>query len=214
MSLGRGFPIVHSTKHKLNTRSSTEAELVSVDDCMPAICWTRYFLQAQGYAVNENIVYQDNKSAILLETNGKASSSKRTKHINVRYFFVTDRIAKQELKVEWCPTGDMIADFMTKPLQGALFRRFRDMIMGVHTLDSMTTSPSAKTKESRGTSLVSGQPTPQECVGGCTSGVTGGTSNSGDRQTRLKIANSEWTKVTRRQRGKDLIHTERAIGNG
>jgi hypothetical protein len=71
---------------------------------MPAICWTRYFLQAQGHAVNENIVYQDNKSAILLEMNGKASCSKRTKHINVRYFFVTDRIAKQELNVEWCPT--------------------------------------------------------------------------------------------------------------
>jgi hypothetical protein len=49
---------------RLNTRSSTEAEMVTVDDCMPAICWTRYFLQAQGYAVNENIVYQDNKSAI------------------------------------------------------------------------------------------------------------------------------------------------------
>jgi hypothetical protein len=137
LSLERGFPIVHSTKHKLNTRSSTEAELVSVDDCMPAICWTRYFIQAQGYAVNENIVYQDNKSAILLETNGKASSSKRTKHINVRNFFVTDRVAKQELNVEWCPTGDMIADFMTKPLQGALFKKFSDLIMGARSLASV-----------------------------------------------------------------------------
>jgi hypothetical protein len=72
MSLGTGFPIINSTKRKLNTRSSTESELVSVDDCMPAICWTRYFLQAQGYGVHENIVYQDNKSAILLEKNGKA----------------------------------------------------------------------------------------------------------------------------------------------
>jgi hypothetical protein len=130
LSMGRGFPIVTSTKQKLNTRSSTESELVSVDDCMPAICWTRYFLEAQGYQVSENIVYQDNKSAILLEKNGKASSSKRTKHINIRYFFVTDRIKNQEMTVEWCPTGDMIADFMTKPTQGALFRKFRDQIMG------------------------------------------------------------------------------------
>ena len=88
-------------------------------------------MEAQGYGVRENIVYQDNKSAILLEKNGKASSSKRTKHINIRYYFVTDRIAKGELSVEWCPTGDMIADFMTKPNQGALFCRFRDQIMGV-----------------------------------------------------------------------------------
>jgi hypothetical protein len=130
LSLGRGFPIASSTKHKLNTRSSTEAELVSVDDCMPIILWSRYFLLEQGYGVVENILFQDNKSAMLLEKNGRASSSKRTKHINVRYYFVTDRIAKGELKVQWCPTENMIADYMTKPLQGKLFRRFRDLIMG------------------------------------------------------------------------------------
>ena len=131
LSMGRGFPIVNSTKQKLNTRSSTETEIVGVDDCMPHICWSRYFLQAQGYGMTENIVYQDNKSAILMEKNGKASSSKRTKHINIRYYFVTDRIKKGELNVEWCPTGDMIGDFMTKPMQGALFQKFRDQIMGV-----------------------------------------------------------------------------------
>ena len=74
---------------------------------------------------------QDNQSAILMEKNGKASSSKRTKHINIWYYFVTDRIDKKELSVEWCPTGDMIGDFMMKPNQGALFKRFRDQIMGV-----------------------------------------------------------------------------------
>jgi hypothetical protein len=131
LSMGRGFQITTSTKQKLNTRSSTEAELLGVDDLMPAICWTCYFMEAQGYKVTENIVYQDNQSAILLERNGKASSSKRTKHINIRYFFVTDRVKNQELTVEWCPTGDMIADFMTKPTQGALFKKFRDQIMGV-----------------------------------------------------------------------------------
>jgi len=67
---------------------------------------------------------------MLLERNGKASSSKRTKHINVRYFFITDRISKGEVRVEWCPTKDMVADFMTKPLQGSAFRKFRDLIMG------------------------------------------------------------------------------------
>ena len=98
---------------------------------MPAICWTRYFLESQGYGVFENILYQDNQSAILLEKNGKASSSKRAKHINIRYFFVTDRINQKEMSVEWCPTGQMIGDFMTKPLQGSLFKKFRDQVMGV-----------------------------------------------------------------------------------
>jgi hypothetical protein len=129
--MGRGFPIVSSTKQKLNTQSSTETEIVGVDDCMPAVIWTRYFLDAQRYGVIENIIFQDNKSAILMEKNGKALSSKRTKHINIRYFFVTDWINKKDLTVEWCPTGDMIGDYMTKPNQGALFTKFRDQIMGV-----------------------------------------------------------------------------------
>jgi hypothetical protein len=110
LTLGRGFPIVGSTKQKLNTRSSTESEIVGVDDFMPAICWTRYFLEAQGYNVQDNVLFQDNKSSILLEKNGKASSSKRTKHINVRYFFITDRANKGEVSIVWCPTGDMILD--------------------------------------------------------------------------------------------------------
>jgi hypothetical protein len=130
LSLGRGFPIVGSTKQKLNTRSSTEAEIVGADDFMPAICWTRYFMKAQGYDVQDNILFQDNKSSILLEKNGKASSSKRTKHINIRYFFITDRVKQEEVSVVWCPTGDMTLDYATKPLQGALFRKFRDQIMG------------------------------------------------------------------------------------
>jgi hypothetical protein len=88
-------------------------------------------MEAQGYGIQENIVYQDNKSAILMEKNGKASRSKRTKHINIRYYFVTDRINKKELTVEWCPMGDMTGDYMTKPTQGALFKKFRDQIMGV-----------------------------------------------------------------------------------
>ena len=103
---------------------------MGVDDMMPSILWSRYFLQAQGYKVSDNIIFQDNQSTMLLERNGKALSSKRTKHINVRYFFITDRISKGEVHVEWCPTGDMVADFMTKPLQGSPFKKFRDLIMG------------------------------------------------------------------------------------
>jgi hypothetical protein len=131
LSLGQVFPIVSSTKQKLNTRGSTETEIVGADDFMPAICWTRYFMKAQGCDVKDNILFQDNNNSIILEKNGKASSSKSTKHINIRYLFITDRVRKEEVSVVWCPTGDMIGDYTTKPLQGALFRKFRDQIMGV-----------------------------------------------------------------------------------
>jgi Reverse transcriptase (RNA-dependent DNA polymerase)/Zinc knuckle len=130
-SLGKGSVYSASTRQKLNTKSSTEAELVAVDDVMPLVLWTRYFLDAQGYGVKENIVYQDNQSAILLEKNGRRSSSRRTRHINIRYFFVTDRISAKELTVEYCPTGEMLADMFTKPLQGSSFRRFRDAVMNI-----------------------------------------------------------------------------------
>ena len=79
--------------------------------------------------MEESLIYQDNQSAMLLAKNGRGSSSKRTRHINIRYFFVADRIASKEVKVEYCPTGEMIADYFTKPLQGSLFKRFRDFIM-------------------------------------------------------------------------------------
>ena len=121
----------HSGKQKLNTRSSTETELVGVDDMMPDVLWSALFLQEQGFEIKNNLIHQDNQAAILLEKNGKSSSGKRTKHINTRYFFVTDRIEKGDVSVTWCPTEDMTGDFWTKPLQGALFKRFRDLIMGV-----------------------------------------------------------------------------------
>jgi hypothetical protein len=132
LTMGRGFPISVSTKQKLNTRSSTESELVGVDDMMPIICWTHYFLLSQGYGiiVIENLLLQDNKSSILLERNGRASSGKRTRHINIRYFFITDRVNMKEISIDWCPTKEMVADFMTKPLQGSLFKKLRDYIMG------------------------------------------------------------------------------------
>jgi hypothetical protein len=118
-----------STRQKLNTKSSTEAELVGVNDVMPLILWTQYFLDAQGYGVRENKVFQDNQSAILLEKNGRRSSSRRTRHINIRYFFMTDHIQAKELTVEYCPTGKMLADMFTKPLQGSAFRCFCNAIM-------------------------------------------------------------------------------------
>ena len=83
MSLGGRAVYSSSRKQKLNTWSLTEAELVGVDDMIAQILWTRYFLSEQGYMVNDNIVYQDNQSAMKLERNGRHSSGKRTRHLNI-----------------------------------------------------------------------------------------------------------------------------------
>jgi hypothetical protein len=130
MTYGRGAIQSSSRKQKLNTRSSTEAELVGADDLSVMFLWTKLFMEAQGYDIEKNILYQDNKSTILLETNGKRSSSKRTRALNIRYFFLTDQVEKGNLLIEYCPTKEMIGDYMSKPLQGQLFKKFRDLIMG------------------------------------------------------------------------------------
>ena len=115
----------------MNTRSSTEAELVGADDAATMILWTGLFMEQQGYPLSKNILFQDNKSAILLENNSKRSAGKRSRALNVRYFFLTDQVEKGNLTIEYCPTDVMWADFMTKPLQGEKFRKFRDDILGI-----------------------------------------------------------------------------------
>ena len=129
MSMGQGALYSASIKQKLNMKSSTEAELVGVDDLMPQILLMRYFLEAQDKNVSGNVVYQDNQNAMKLEKNGRSSSGKRTRQINIRYFFVTEHIQANEMNVEYCLMEMLIIDFYTKSLQSKLFRFFRNLIL-------------------------------------------------------------------------------------
>jgi len=69
-----------------------------------------------------------------LELNGKDSSGKRTRHFNIKYFYVTDLIKNGHIKIEYCPSIDMIADYMTKPLVSQKFNRFRNLINGMKSI--------------------------------------------------------------------------------
>ena len=128
IGIGKGPIYAKSSGQKLNTKSSTEAELVGLSDSTGQILWTRNFLIEQGYNVEAATVYQDNMSTIALVKNGK-SNSERTRHIAIRFFFVADRVASKEIKVEYMQTGEMLADILTKPLQGELFRKLRDKLL-------------------------------------------------------------------------------------
>jgi hypothetical protein len=130
MTLRKGAMQSIARKQKMNMRSNTEGELVAVDNAGTMILWTKLFLEAQGYDVDKNIVYQDNKSAILLETNGKKSSGKRTHALNICYFFITDQVEKENAQIKHCRTDNMVRDFFTKPLQGEKFQRFWNDILG------------------------------------------------------------------------------------
>ena len=137
MTMGQGSIYSTLRKQKINARSSTEAELIGINDVVGQILWTKNFLNGQGYDIKLSTVYQYNKSAILLEENGILSSSQRTKHINVRYYFIKDCIRRNEIHVAYCPSESMIGDYFTKPLQGSKFVQFRDIIMGTKCFGSM-----------------------------------------------------------------------------
>ena len=102
-------------------------------------------LCAQGYGIVNNTVYQDNKSAMLMEMNGRNSCTGNSRHINVRYFFVKDRIDKKELKVKYCPTYLMLADYLSKTLRGKLFHEQHKYLMGWRPMPELTEKIHAST---------------------------------------------------------------------
>jgi hypothetical protein len=124
VTFGRGAVSSSSNIMKCNTKSSTETELISLADKLADVVWMRYFIECQGYDIDEYIIFQDNMSALSLEKNGRISSSKRTKHIKAKYFLIKDYYDAGEIDVKFCPTDEMWADILTKPLQG---QKFRDM---------------------------------------------------------------------------------------
>jgi hypothetical protein len=97
--------------------------------------------------------------------NGRESSGKRTKHMNVRYFFTKNRVENGEMTIKWCPTKKMLADPFTKPVQGSEFRMFRAKIMNVD-----ESIPDFEMSWDRGADFAKSvakctDPRPQECVG-------------------------------------------------
>ena len=93
ISFGCGVIMTKCQKQKLNVKSSTEGEIVGVSDYLPNMILARMFLKGQGYPLDDNVLYQDNKSAIRIEMNGRESSGQRTKHMDNRYFWIKDRLA-------------------------------------------------------------------------------------------------------------------------
>jgi hypothetical protein len=108
IGLGLGPIYAKSSGQKINTKSSTEAELVGLSDSTGQVVWTRNFLLEQGYDVGPATIYQDNMSTIALVKNGRSNSA-RTRHIAIRYFFISDRVNSGEIKIEYMQTGDMLA---------------------------------------------------------------------------------------------------------
>ena len=88
-------------------------------------------------SIKNNILFQDNESAIKMETNGRNSCTGNSRHIEIKYFWVKDRVDRKEIRIQYCPTWLMLADYFTKALQGSLFVKYRNIIMGYTHIDEI-----------------------------------------------------------------------------
>ena len=120
--------IARSGKQKIVTKSSTEAELVACSDSVSYGISLLRLLNELEVPNSGILVHQDNLSTMRLIENNK-STSQRTLHIDVKYFFLRDRLLRKQLKLVHTPTEEMIADILTKPLQGLQFTKLRALMM-------------------------------------------------------------------------------------
>ncbi|GFH55411.1 hypothetical protein CTEN210_11887 [Chaetoceros tenuissimus] len=130
VTMGTGVIDTKSNKQKMNTRSSMECEFVGTSEALPHTIFPNLFMEGQGYEIKWNVLVNDNVTEIKMLNNGRDSCTWNLKHITIKYFWVTDRIEDGKFVVQYCPTTQMIADFMSKPVQGQLFQTFRNVIMG------------------------------------------------------------------------------------
>jgi hypothetical protein len=127
--VGGASVLVISRKQKIVTKDSTEAELVALSDLVTEVERCDEFMREQGVQDLEvPVVYQDNTSTISLVVEG--GGKPRTKHMRVRQNLVKEKVDKKEVKITYVPTKSMIADVLTKPLQGDVFGKLTEAIMG------------------------------------------------------------------------------------
>jgi hypothetical protein len=113
-----------SKKQRTVALSSTEAEYMALSEATQEAVWLKAFVTELGEDTGGALtVYEDNQGAIALAKNPEFH--KRTKHIDIRYHFVREKVEDGQVVLEYCPTQDMLADLMTKPIAAAHFDALR-----------------------------------------------------------------------------------------
>ena len=93
-------------------------------------------MEERGYTT-KTFLGQDDLIAIQQEMNGWRSCGKQSQHMNITYFLIKDQLSRREIVIKHYPATEMDTDFFSKPLQGALFRKFRNRIMNIGYSDPM-----------------------------------------------------------------------------
>ena len=117
-----------SKKQRVVVLSTCEAELYAEAAAIQEVLWVRGILQELGLGVlTGSMVYGDNQSAIAVSKNGV--KGERTKHVDVKYHFVTETVEQGGVKLKWVPTAEQEADIFTKALAAPVFEKFRAALM-------------------------------------------------------------------------------------
>jgi hypothetical protein len=110
-------------KQTCTALSTAESELVALTRTVQEGLWLMRLCRALGMKEEPITIYEDNQAAIILAKDNKFSE--RTKHMDVRYFFVRHKVQDGTVKVHYISTKDQLADFFTKPLGKILFQSLR-----------------------------------------------------------------------------------------
>ena len=117
-----------SKKQHLVAQSTCEAELYAEAAAVQEVLWLRGLLGELSLTLaSPSMVFGDNQSTVTVSEQGVRSE--RTKHVDVKYHFITEHIERGDIKVRWVPTERQLADVLTKPLAGQAFERFRRELM-------------------------------------------------------------------------------------
>jgi len=130
ITLGKGAIQAISKKQSINTKSSAETELVAASDgATPAINVLNIIL-CQGIQVKSLYIEQDNKSTLSMIKNGRATGP-TSRHINIRFFWLNDRVESGEVSMRFVRTEDMTSDLLTKHTEGKLFYKHRNTMLNI-----------------------------------------------------------------------------------
>jgi hypothetical protein len=124
-----GDPVSWASKKQRTVALSTcEAELYAEAAAIQEMLWLRGLLQELDLNVRSgSVLYGDNQSALAVSANGV--KSERTKHVDVKYHFITETVESGQVKLQWVPTQQQEADIFTKPLAAPVFLQLRSRIM-------------------------------------------------------------------------------------